>query len=194
MVRPGGNVTGMMALILVKEQLELLQEVKPDIKQIGLPYNPVIPSAVIAVKRAEEAAKRLNLKIIRIPVGKKEEVKKRVNSMVDRINALWMPPDPTIASATPSLINLSKENRLPLMAVSGEAVREGALLSFSIDHYALGRETSLLTLKVLRGTKPGDLPVGSSGRAKLTLNLKTAREIGARVPPQFLAKVDELIK
>ena len=80
------------------------------------------------------------------------------------------------------------------MTVSGEGVREGALLSFAIDHYALGQKTSLLALKVLGGAKPGNLPVGSPKRAKLTLNLKTAREIGARVPSQFLAKVDELIK
>jgi putative ABC transport system substrate-binding protein len=194
LVRPGGNATGMMALILVKEQLDLLQEIKPDIKRIGVPYNPTISNAVIAVKRAEEVAKRLNVEIIKIPVGRKEEVERAVNSMADRINALWMPPDPTIASAVIPLIKLSKEKRLPLMTVSGEGVREGALLSFAIDHYALGQKTSLLALKVLGGSKPGNLPVGSPKRAKLTLNLKTAREIGCRVASQFLAKVDELIE
>ena len=149
---------------------------------------------MIAVKRAEEAARRLNVEIIKIPVGATGEVAEKVNSMVDRVDAIWMPPDPTIVTALEPLVKLAREKKLPLMGPTSEAVEAGALLSYAIDHYRLGRRTSLLIHKILDGAKPANLPIGSSRRTKLTLNMKTAREIECPVSSQFLAKVDKLIQ
>lgn len=197
LARPGGNMTGLsrMSNDLAGKRLEILKEVADSIKRVGLLLNPRNPATLLHAKEAEEAAPRLRLQIHRLEVRSADEIQPVLaGGLKDGINALIPSVDRLFDSSRNQIVEFSIKNRLPTMYHDGRIVEQGGLMSYAPNIQDSFRRSATYVDKILKGMKPGDLPIEQPTRFELVINLKTAKQIGLTVPPNVLARADRVIR
>jgi putative ABC transport system substrate-binding protein len=195
--RPGGNITGLSMLLtdLVAKELEILSEALPQAKQIGVLWNPTTPSHTPAVRAVEDAAKKLGVRLILVPVRVAGDFDAAFGTMVQEGAAGFLVvPSPLSTSYRTKLAELALKNRLPAMYGHKDYVEAGGLMSYGADIVDLNRRAAVYIDKILKGTKPADLPVEQASKYQLAINLKTAKALGLTIPPMLLARADEVIE
>ena len=187
---PGGNVTGTSDLTPVKEQIDLLKELVPDAKKIGILYSTAEANSVIQVDLAKEAAKALDLEVVEYTVSNLSEIQSVVESMIGSIDALYIPTDNTVASGMSTVTMITNENKIPVIGAEAAHVEKGALATYGIDYYELGKLTGKQAIAILtEGKKPADMPIEYLDKTqfKFSVNEDTAKELGIDVS-KFTAK------
>ena len=194
--RPGSNVTGISILSpdLGGKRLELLKEVIPGITQIAVLWSPSA-STTAALKATQAAADALRLQLqsmeVRSPddfTGVSETIVKR------RVRALLTNPSPVLNTIRTRVVEFATKNRLPAMYANLQFVESGGLMAYahsSVDAY---RRAAVYVDKILKGTKPADLPVELPTKVELVISLKAAKQIGLTIPPNVLARADKVIR
>ncbi|MEN8236987.1 MAG: ABC transporter substrate-binding protein [Pseudomonadota bacterium] len=167
---PGGNVTGTIDAPPVEKQIEVLLSVLPDVKTVGVIYNPGEVNAVIQSDHFAKLANEKGLKVIRAVASKTSEVLTAATRLVGVVNAIYIPNDNTVVSALESLLKVAEENHIPTMASDPDSVKRGATFAVANDQYQVGQETGRLILQVLTGTPPGQIPVERVKGLALYLN------------------------
>ena len=196
--RPGGNATGVTVVAgeLGPKRLELLHEVVPGIKKIAVfvnPNNRLISEADI--HSAQAAAPRLGLEVIVVNVGTEKEIQRAFATAVQQgAGAVHVGGDLVLRSSREQIAALALRHKLPTMSTWREAVRAGQLISYGANELDMYRHAGLYVGRILKGEKPADLPVQAPTKYELVINLKTAKVLGLDVPPQLLARADELIE
>ena len=197
LARPGGNVTGLTLLTrdLSGKRLELLKEVIPTISRVGY-LLPDSPDVRIRFKEYEAAGRNLKITLQSLEVqGQNPDfegvfqaaAKARVSALVTARNALLIVNRKQIA-------DLALKNRLPSMSERSDMVEAGGLVSYATNEAENYRRAAVFVDKILKGTKPADLPVEQPMKFELVINLKTAKAIGLTIPPNVLARADKVIK
>jgi ABC-type uncharacterized transport system substrate-binding protein len=197
LARPGGNVTGLTLLTreLSGKRLELLKEVVPRISRVGY-LLPDSPDADIRFKEYEAAARALKLQLQSLEIRNqnpdfegafKTAVKGRVSALITARNAVFIVNRKQIAE-------LAIKNRLPSMSERSDMVEAGGLVSYATNEAENYRRVAVFVDKILKGTKPADLPVEQPMKFELVINLKTAKQIGLTIPPNVLARADKVIR
>jgi len=198
LARPGGNVTGLSALLseLTAKALEILKEVVPNAKRFGVLSSPTVPSHVPVMRAAEAAAEKLGVALHPVLVGAVEEFEEAFAKIARAdVQAVFVAASSlTIRSRPELLAQLALKYRLPSMFGTRENVVAGGLMSYSPDPRELFRRSAIYIDKILKGSKPADLPVEQASRYQLFINLKTAKTLGLTVPPTLLARADEVIE
>jgi putative tryptophan/tyrosine transport system substrate-binding protein len=195
--RPGGNITGLSMLLtdLVAKELEILSEALPQAKRIGVLWNPTTPSHTPAVRAVEDAAKKLGVKLILVPVRVAGDFDAAFGTMVQEGAAGFLVvPSPLSTSYRTKLAELALKNRLPAMYGHKDYVEAGGLMSYGADIVDLNRRAAAYIDKILKGARPGDLPVEQASKYQLVFNLKTAKALSFQIPPTLLARADEVIE
>ena len=196
--RPGGNITGlsMLSTELSGKRLELLKETVPNLGRVAVLRNPKFPAVAIQSKETEEAAKSLRLQLQAWEVRNPQEIDSAFAAMSKaEINGLIVFSDPVLLERNrTSIITLSRKYRLPTVYPWRNYVEEGGLASYSANLLDMHRRAATYVDKILRGAKPGDLPVEQPTKFELVINLKTAKQIGLAVPQSVLARADKVIK
>lgn len=194
MQKPGANITGTSDMNPIKEQLSLVKEVKPTAKKVGVLYNSGESNSVVQIEVAKKLAPELGLELVERAVTNSSEVKQAAESMGD-IDAFYIPTDNTVYSALDTIFMVAEQKKLPVIAGEAEAVKKGALITFGIDYYELGRQTGEMAVKVLNGeTKPADMPIETQKNLKLYVNKKAAERFGIEIPQALVDKADEIIE
>jgi putative ABC transport system substrate-binding protein len=195
--RPGGNITGLseMASELDAKQLEMLKEVVPQARRIGVLWNPTTPSQVPGLQSLKAAAEKLGLALHMASAATAEEFDGAFVSMArENVGALFVMPSPLIVMQRARVTELALKFRLPGIFSVKEAVEAGGLMSYTADRNDLSRRAALYIDKILKGASPADLPVEQASKYQLVINLKTAKALGLEVPPTLLARADEVIE
>ena len=198
LARPGGNRTGISFLVvdLNAKRLELLSELVPQAKTVGLLVNP--GNSTIAeriVREVREAAAKRSLQLVVLNAATEREIDAALASFQERgVAALLIGNDAFFNSQRERLIALAARYRLPASYEAGESVKAGGLMSYGANVRALYRQLGVYTGRVLKGAKPADLPVEQPTKFELVVNLRTARTLGLTVPPLLLAQADEAIE
>ncbi|MGH7798568.1 MAG: ABC transporter substrate-binding protein [Candidatus Binatia bacterium] len=189
LARPGGNITGLSTLgrELGGKRLELLKEIAPGVSRVGvLWHGDSTTTAALAFKEYERVARTLKLQLhpleVRGPSPHFDGVFKAAAK--GRANALITDRTPVFNRFAKRLADLAIENRLPSMYSGNEYVEAGGLVSYATNYVD----------KILKGTKPADLPVEQPTKFELVINLKTAKQIGLTIPPNVLARADKVIR
>jgi ABC-type uncharacterized transport system substrate-binding protein len=198
--RPGGNITGFINLesSLGGKWIELLKEVAPGITRAGLLFNPdTAPQADYYRRPFEVAARSAAVEPFAAVVRTGEDIERVVTSMAGGSNVgLAVMPD--IFSSEQRILNLIislvARHRLPTVFPYRYMAAAGGLISYGIDNGDLWRRTPSYVDRILKGAKPGDLPVQLPTKFEFVINLKTAKAIGLNVPPTLLARADEVIE
>jgi len=195
--RPGGNVTGTTTLSadLSSKQLELLKEAVPRAVRIAVLWNPSNPWHSIALKGAEAAARSLAVQLQILEVRGPEGFDSAFEAMTrNRTGAVLVLADPLTAFHRSHLANLAAKRHLPGMYGPREYADAGGLMSYWAHYADLYRRVASYVDRILKGAKPGDLPIEQPTKFELVINLKTAKALGLTIPPSLLGRADEVIQ
>jgi putative ABC transport system substrate-binding protein len=198
LARPGGNITGTSAMNseVVGKSLELLKETVPTVSRVGVIWNP--ENAIFQAQMLREtqlAAGRLGVELRIVAVRNLEEFGPAFADLTSaHAGALLVLPDPAYTPDAARIAHLAAKRRLPAMYGVREHAAAGGLMSYGTNFADLFRRAADYVDKILKGTKPADLPVEQPTRFEFVINLKTARALGIDIPPTLLARADELIE
>jgi putative tryptophan/tyrosine transport system substrate-binding protein len=197
LAHPGGNITGFTAMeaTVGAKWLELLKDIAPQVTQVGFMYSPDNPGPMQASRSVEAAATNSVLRVVMAPVRGPAEIEAAA-TMLGREpgGGLIVPPDGFLLGYRKLIIELVARYRLP--AIYGEAnfIPEGGLASYGVNIPEQFRQAAAYVDRILRGEKAGDLPVQQPTKYELVINLKTAKALGLSIPPDVLARADEVIE
>jgi putative ABC transport system substrate-binding protein len=196
LARPGGNVTGLsnMSGDLAGKRLELLKEAVPAAKRIAVMMHPDDPIVPIQVKDINATAVRIGVGLEIIPLRSADELERAFQRAVHwrAQGLLRLAGQATVIG--PPTAELALKYRMPSMLLLRQDVEAGALMSYFTDHQVLFRRAATYVDKILKGTKPADLPVEQPTKFEFFINLKTAKQIGLTIPPNVLARADKVIR
>jgi putative tryptophan/tyrosine transport system substrate-binding protein len=194
LARPGGNITGVARLTheLSGKRLELFKEAVPRISRVGVFANRESPS----LREYERAARTLKLSFESLEISNpNRDLEALFRSAAKAgVNAVLMTVSRSINRYAKQIIELALKNRLPSMFEISTRVDAGGLMSYSADDAALFRRAAVYVDKILKGTKPADLPIEQPTKFELVINLKTAKQIGLTIPQSVLFRADRVIK
>jgi putative ABC transport system substrate-binding protein len=197
LARPSGNVTGLTNFVseVVGRRLQLLKELIPELSRVGQLVNPNAAAARINIELTREAAARLGFAVQLFEARSLGELDRVFNAMAAAgVQAVTVNPEGLAFQARELIAKLALAHRLALCAYSRETFEPGALMSYGTDHLAICRRAAVYVDRILKGTKPSDLPVEGPTKFELLINLKTARAIGLDISPLMLARADEVIE
>ena len=197
LARPGGNITGLTVLAheLNGKRLELLKETSPRIIRVALLFDPSSEPAPILLKETETAAQGLRLHIQSLEVRSPTDFDGAfAKALREGAHALSAAPQPIINTNRARVLEFASKNRLPTIFGNPEIVEAGGLMSYSADIADQFRRAAIYVDKVLKGTKPADIPVEQPTKFQFVINLKTAKQIGLTIPPNVLARADKVIR
>jgi putative ABC transport system substrate-binding protein len=194
---PGGNATGVTSIAsdLEGKRLELLREVAPKVNSVAALWNPVSPFQVVSEKELQAAAQGLRIRILSLPVKSPEDIEAAFGIMgKERPEALMVLADRFFLHHRARIMEFAVQNRLPGVHAYQELVETGGLMSYGPSYAEMHRRAAYFVDRILKGTKPADLPVERPTRFELMINLKTAKQIGLAIPPTVLARANKVIK
>jgi putative ABC transport system substrate-binding protein len=196
LARPGGNVTGLtvMSPDLLGKQVQLLKEVVPKVSRVAVLRNPDNPADRALVREAEAAARALGVRLQTLEARNPPEIDSAFAAMTrERAGALLILPDSVFLSQRKQIAELAVKRRLPSIRMSSAFPEAGGLMSYSANYLDVSRRAATFVDRILKGAKPGDLPVELPTKFELVINLRTARAIGLTIPPALLQRADRII-
>ena len=198
LARPGGNITGLSRLApeLNGKRLEMLKEIIPKLSRVAVFETSTDPSYGQILKEIELASAALGLKLQHIDVRGAKDIEPAFRAAgKGRAEAMLMLISGPVASFRREEIpQLAVKNHLPTMFGRAEYVEAGGLMSYGVSVNDLDRRAAVFVDKILKGTKPADIPVEQPTKFELVINLKTAKQIGLSIPPNVLARADRVIR
>jgi putative tryptophan/tyrosine transport system substrate-binding protein len=196
LAQPGGNVTGVtnQQSDLAGKRLELLREVLPRLRRLAIIGNVGSPQAVLEMGEVQAGARTFGLEVAPLEIRRVEDVAPVFESLKDQADALYVVGDALVQANRTRIITFSLSARLPTIVGIREFVQAGALMSYGPNFSDQFRRAAELVDKILRGTKPGDIPVEQPTKFELVINLTTAKAIGLTMPPTLLTRADQVIE
>jgi putative ABC transport system substrate-binding protein len=192
--KPGTNVTGTTDMNPVKDQLQLIKDIVPTAKKVGILYNSSEVNSQVQVKIEDKAAPGLGLELVKVTVTASSEVMQAAQSLVGRVDAIYLPTDNMVISSLASVVKVAEENKIPIISGESESVQNGAIATVGIDYYKLGQTTGDMAIRVIKGEKPQDMAIEGQQGTDLTLNLKAAENMGVTISQDMIAKAKNVIK
>ena len=197
LARPGGNITGLtnVTIELAGKRVGLLKEMMPKVSRVAILWDEANPAADFNVKETEAMATAVGLKARLFGVRDPNEFSSAFSAMrKEKVGALIIGPSPMFFGQRRRLADLASSNQLPTMLTLGEYTQAGGLMSYGPNYPDLFRRSATYVDKILKGAKPGDLPIEQPTKFELVINLKTAKALGLTIPPSLLARADQVIE
>ena len=197
LARPGGNITGLanLAAELSGKQLELIKEIIPKLSRLAVLRDLTEPGNPRAVKETELAAQGFAVQTHYMEIQAARDIEPAFRAVGNkRTDALLVMPSAIFNSNRKQIVELAAKGRLPGMYPRAEYVEEGGLMTYGVNTPDMYRRAAIFVDKILKGTKPADLPVEQPTKFDLLFNLKTAKQIGLTIPPNVLARADRVIR
>jgi putative tryptophan/tyrosine transport system substrate-binding protein len=194
---PGGNLTGLTSISpeLDGKRLELLREMIPKISYFAVLWNPTSPLQVVAERETQVAAHAMKIKVLSLGVQAEEQFDNTFATILrERPGALLVLADRLFLHHRVRIMDFATKHRLPGVHAYVELVEAGGLMSYGPSYAGMHRRAAYFVDRILKGTKPEDLPVEAPAKFELVINLKTAKQIGLTMPPNVLARADRVIK
>ncbi|TMA80971.1 MAG: hypothetical protein E6J74_39295 [Deltaproteobacteria bacterium] len=197
MARPGGNLTGFatIAAVLAGKRLELLKETVPRLSRVAVLWEPKNQGSEESWKESQLAARQLGLKIHSIEISSPDKFESAFSlATKTRSDALAVTLSGLFSSHQKLIVSLAAKRRIPAIYTREEFVNNGGLMSYGADDDEPFNRIAMMIDKILKGTKPADLPVEQPKKFEFIINLKAAKQIGLAIPPNVLARADKVIK
>jgi putative ABC transport system substrate-binding protein len=196
LARPGGNIPGLSTqhIEAAGTRLELLREIVPGLRRLAIMGNVGNPASALEMREIHNTASKLGLDVVILEIRRTEDIAPAFTALAGGAGAMFVAPEQLINTNRSQINALALAARLPTMHGFREPVLGGALMSYGPNYLDMFRRTAEIVDKVLRGTKPSDIPVEQPTRFDLVINLKTAEALGLEVPAKLLALADEVIE
>jgi len=196
LAKPGGNVTGLsvQASELAGKRIEILREIVPQLRRLGILFDGGSHQAVVEVGEIQAAAHRLDLETAPVEIRRAEDIGSAFQGLNGRADALYAVVESLIAFNRVRILTTALSEKLPMIFGDQDFVRAGALVSYGPNYLDLFRHSADLVDRILRGAKPGDIPVEQPTKFELAINLTTAKALGLTLPPSLLARADLVVE
>ena len=197
LARPGGNITGFTDIntVLAGKRLELLKETIPKLSRVAVLWNPQDLGSAQQWKESQLPARELGLQLHSMEVSSTDKYERAFKEATTAsAAALVVAGSPLALSNQKRIADLAAKNRLPAIGGRGDFVASGGLMSYGPDRAEPYRRVASMVDKILKGTKPGDIPVEQPTKFELVINLKTAKALGLTIPPVVMMRAEKVIK
>ena len=196
LARPGGNVTGLTSASpdLTGKRLELFKETVPRLNRVGVLWSSGSQGSAVNFKETEAAGRTLGVQIQSLQVEISTDFDNAFKAATNGAQGLVVLEFTGISAYRKRIVELAIKSRLPTMFAQGAHVEAGGLMYYGPNFLDLYRRTATYVDKILKGAKPGDIPVEQPTKFELVINLKTAKQIGLMIPPNVLARADRVIR
>jgi putative ABC transport system substrate-binding protein len=196
LARPGGNVTGlsMQAADLAGKRLEFLREVLPGLRRLAIMANVGYQASVVEIGEVQAEARKLALEVEVLEIRRAEDIAPAFGTLKSGTQALYVCGDALVTANRARISTLALGARLPTIYPDRAFLEAGGLMAYGANNADLFRRAAEYVDKILRGAKPGDLPVEQPTKFELAINLIAAKALGLDVPPTLLARADEVIE
>jgi putative ABC transport system substrate-binding protein len=196
LARPGGNVTGLSVQLIdtAGKRIELLHEMVPGLRRLAILSNSGNPAVALERDAAQTEARDISLEVIRADFRRAEDIAPAIEALNGRADALYVCVDPLMIANRVRINCLALAAKLLVVHSYRDNLEGGGLISYGPDVLDLYRRAAGLVDKILRGTRPADIPVEQPTKFELAINLKVAKALGLNVPPTLLARADEVIE
>jgi putative ABC transport system substrate-binding protein len=187
--KPGTNVTGTSDLTPVKEQIDMIKELVPDVKTVGLMYCSSETNSVYQIGLAKKECEALGLKYKEGTVSSSNEIQQVAQSLVSGVQAVYVPTDNMLAAGMQTVTMVTNAAKVPVIVGESGMVKNGGLATYGINYYKLGKQTSEMAVKILTGeSKPADMPIEYQKDMDVAVNEKSAAAVGITLPQSLLDK------
>jgi putative ABC transport system substrate-binding protein len=196
LAHPGGNVTGLsiQQTDTAAKRLQLLRDVLPDLRRLATMADVDAAGALLEIREVQATASKLGLAVIPLDIRRPEDIAPAIEGLKGRADALYVATDPLVLTNRVRINALAQDEQLPTIYGYREYVDAGGLLSYGPNFSDLFRRAADYVDKILRGTKPADLPVEQPTKFDLVINLQTAKKLGLTIPPTLLGRADDVIE
>ena len=189
---PGGNASGISDLVPAERQLDVVKEIVPNLKTLGLVYDPGLDNARSTVESIKAIAPKMGFTIVKSPAMGINNVPSAGQALVGKVDAIFVPNDTTVYGAFESLVKVAQDGKVPLFTAERRSVQRGAVATVGFDFKDMGMRTADMVDKVLKGTKPGDMDVqymkDLPNALALYINKDSAEKMGVKLPPDLLKR------
>jgi putative tryptophan/tyrosine transport system substrate-binding protein len=194
LAKPGGNVTGLslQAAHLAGKRIELLREVVPRLRRLGIIFNAGNAQPTLEMDETKAAAQTVGLDVIPLEVRQAVDIAPAFD--MAKVDAIYVAIDQLMVANLARILTLAVGARLPTVFSTRDFVRSGGFMSYGPNYSDLFRRSADYVDKILRGTKPGDIPVEQPTKFELVINLTTAKALGLNIPQQFVLRADDVIE
>jgi putative ABC transport system substrate-binding protein len=190
---PGGNVTGMSDLSPIGLHLDLIKEIMPAASHLGVIYNPGEANSITLLMLLKKEAPGHGLALVEAPASRSADVLAAAQSLIGDVDAIYVPTDNTVVTALEAIVKVGADNQLPVFAGDTDSVPRGAIAALGFNYYDLGRQTGKIVARVLKGEKPGALPVESVKTTQLYVNPGAAKAMGITLPDAVTKRAKVII-
>jgi putative ABC transport system substrate-binding protein len=185
--KPGDDVTGISDWADVGTQIQLILDIVPNVKKLGVVYNAGEVNSVVQINELKNVAPGLGItSVVEATAATTADVMTAAQSLVGRVDAIWVPTDNTVVAAFEAVVKVCEDNKIPLFAADTATVERGAIGTPGIDYYELGKECGQVAARILRGENPADIPVVKVQMTQLYLNPTAAQRMGVTIPQSVL--------
>ena len=188
------NITGVSNFVDLEPQISLFKEVLPNLKFLGVIYNPSEINSYAINEKLNEICPKYGVTIVKVGATKTGEVPQAALSIIEKVDAFFISNDNTALSALPTIINIANKGKKPVFVSDVDAVGQGALLALGPNQYDLGRQTGKMIIDLLKGADPANIQVQYPLKTDLVVNLKAADAIDVTLPKSVLKKADKAIR
>jgi putative ABC transport system substrate-binding protein len=192
--QPGKNITGVSDRLPLDQHLGMVRRFFPDLERLGVLYNAGEANSKATVAGIRAIGKDQGFGIVEATVSKSSDVYQATQSLIGRVDAIFVPTDNTVVSALESAIKVCIQHQMALFCADVDSVKRGAVAAMGFDYYQHGRQTGAMAERIFKGADPGTMPVETQQELELHLNLKFARQMGVNVPPAIVETADKIYR
>lgn len=185
---PGKNITGTSDMPVIADQIQVIRDILPEAKTLGILYTSSEANSEIQAKEAEEAAKQLGFEVTVQTASNTNEIQQAMTSVVGTVDAVYIPSDNGFASAMGTVNKIAVDNQLPVFCAVEAMIQEGGIATTAINYYDLGKQTAAQAVRILNGEKASEIAVETQENCGLVVNKTFAESVGVTIPDEVLEK------
>ena len=190
----GTNVTGVSDMLDLTRQVELIRQVVPEAKTVGMVYNPGEANSAVVVRQLRELLSNFGMTLAEVSAPRTVDVGAAARSLIGRADVIYTSTDNNVVSAYEALVKVGNDADIPLIASDPDSVKRGAIAALGINYYDLGLQTGAMVVDILKGKKPGDIPSQMGENLELHINLDAAAKQGVSLSPELIKSATNVIQ
>ena len=188
------NVTGVSDLLALDKQMELVKQVVPTVKRVGMVYNPGEANSAVVVKELKALLPKLGMTLVEAAAPRSVDVSSAARSLVGKVDVIYTNTDNNVVSAYESLVKVGQDAKIPLVASDTDSVKRGAVAAYGINYRDLGEQTGRMVVRILKGEKPGDIKPEVSTKMELFVNPGAAEKQGVKLSDALVKAAATVVK
>lgn len=190
----GTNVAGVSDMLALEKQLELIKKVVPNVKNVGMVYNPGEANSVVVLERLRELLAANDMNLIEATAARTVDVGSAARSLVGKVDVIYTNTDNNVVSAYEALVKVGNDAKIPLIASDTDSVSRGAIAALGINYHDVGVQTGEMVVRILKGAKPGDMPSETSEKLELFVNPSAAQKQGVTLDEAFIKSAAKIVE